>query len=162
MPTIYDVSPNDLIPKVAEELKNMPEIKAPTWASFVKTGMHKERPPVEDDWWYMRSAAVLRSVAKLGPVGVAKLRTKYGGKKNRGHKPDKFYKGSGNILRKILQQLEKAGLLEYKKDGIRKGRILTGKGRSLLDKKTGELIRPKKEEKKGKEEKPKEKVPKEE
>ncbi len=150
MATIYDVSPNDLILKVAEELKGMPEMQPPEWAAYVKTGMHKERPPIDEDWWYMRAAAVLRSVAKLGPVGVAKLRTKYGGKKNRGHKPDKFYKGSGNILRKVLQQLEKAGLLEYKKDGIRKGRILTGKGRSLLDKKAGELTKakpkPKKEE----------------
>ena len=141
MPTIYDVSPNDLIANVAEELKNMPEIETPEWAQFVKTGMHKERPPVDEDWWYTRSAAVLRSVAKLGPVGVAKLRTKYGGKKNRGHKPDKFFKGSGNILRKALQQLEKAGLVEYKKDGVRKGRVLTGKGRSLLDKKAGELLK---------------------
>lgn len=162
MPTIYDVSPNDLILKVAEELKGMPEMKPPEWADYVKTGMHKERPPIDEDWWYIRAAAVLRSVAKLGPVGVSKLRTKYGGRKNRGHKPDKFYRGSGNILRKVLQQLEKAGLLEYKKDGVRKGRIITGKGRSLLDKKAGLLTKGKPKAHKKPEAKPEPKVEKKE
>jgi len=42
--------------------------------------------------------------------------------------------GSGNILRKVLQQLEKAELVKYKKEGIRKGRIITSKGESLLNK----------------------------
>jgi len=48
-------------------------------------------------------------------------------------KPEKFYKGSGNIIRKILQQLEKAELIKQNEQG-RKGRIVTNKGRSFLDK----------------------------
>ena len=56
MPTMYDADAQELILKAAEELKKIPEIKAPSWAQFVKTGMHKERPPVNDDWWYMRFA----------------------------------------------------------------------------------------------------------
>jgi len=134
MATIYDVPVNKLLEEVAKELQQMSDIQAPEWASYVKTGMHKERPPQQEDWWYMRCAAVLRSVRVLGPVGVAKLRVKYGGRKNRGHKPDAFRKGSGNIIRKVLQQLEKSGLLVQTVKGVHKGRIASPKGVSLLDK----------------------------
>ena len=131
---MYDVDPNDLIEELAKELKNIDSIKPPEWAQFVRTGVHKERPPARDDWWYIRAAAVLRSVARLGPIGVAKLRTKYGGKKNRGNKMAHFYKGSGNIIRKILQQLEKAELLKKEEKKIRRGRLVAPKGVSLLSK----------------------------
>jgi len=132
--TIYDVPINELILKAAEELKKIKDITPPFWADFVKTGMHKERPPVQKDWWYIRAASVLNTLNKLGPVGVSKLRTKYGGKKNRGYRPEKFFKGSGNILRKILQQLEKAGLAAKSDKGIHKGRIITPVGLALLGK----------------------------
>lgn len=134
MASIYDVPQNELIEKVAEELKKIKEIEPPAFAIFVKTGANKERPPVRKDWWYVRSASVLRKIFKLGPVGVSKLRTAYGGKKNRGHKTEEFRKASGNILRKVLQQLEKAGLVKKAEKGVRKGRIITPKGKSLLDK----------------------------
>ena len=134
MATMYDVDPQELVDKTAEELKKIPEIKAPEWATFVKTGMHKERPPMSNDWWYTRSASVLRTIYRLGPVGVSKLRAKYGGKKNRGHKKEHFYKGSGSVLRKSLQQLEKAGFVKFAERGIHKGRIITPKGKSFLDK----------------------------
>jgi small subunit ribosomal protein S19e len=131
---MYDVPANELIDKLAEELKKIKEIKAPSWTVFVKTGMSKERPPVREDWWYVRAAAVLRTVRRLGPVGVAKLRTKYGGKKNRGHMTEHSYNGSGNIIRKVLQQLDAAGLTKKVGDGVKKGRIITPKGISLIDK----------------------------
>jgi small subunit ribosomal protein S19e len=141
MASIYDVDQSELVEKTAEELKKIPEIKPPTWAPFVKTGAHKERSPVDKDWWYFRAASVLRMVYKLGPIGVSKLRTKYGGKKNRGVKPEKFYKGSGNIIRKVLQQLEKAGFVKNEQKSKYKGRLITGKGRSFLDKIATQLIK---------------------
>ena len=134
MTTMYDAEAQELIQKAAEELKKIPEIKAPAWAPFVKTGMHKERPPVNGDWWYLRTASVLRTVYRLGPIGTEKLRTKYGGKKNRGVKKEHFFKGSGNILRKSLQQLEKAGFVKFAEKGVHKGRVITPKGKSFLDK----------------------------
>ncbi len=132
MTGIYDVTPSALIEKAAESLKGIEEIQAPDWAQFVKTGMHKERPPVDPEWWYMRSAAILRSVANLGPIGVSKLRTKYGGKQNRGMKPERFARGSGNIIRKALQQLEQAGLIKQEEKGVHKGRVITAEGHKLL------------------------------
>jgi len=127
-----DIKPQELAREVANTLKE--KITAPKWSVFVKTGMHKERPPLEKDWWYIRAASVLRTIYRSGPVGVSKLRSKYGGSKNRGVKPHVFTKASGSILRKILQQLETAGLLAKVKDGVHKGRIITPAGVSLLAK----------------------------
>jgi len=134
MKDIYNVPQNELIEKTALELKKIPFIKPPAWTEFVKTGAHKERAPARDDWWYVRAAAILRTTHKLGPIGVSKLRTKYGGKKNRGVKPEKFYSGSGKIIRTVLQQLEEAGLVKKAEKGVHKGRIIAPKGASILDK----------------------------
>ena len=134
MSQILIVNPNELINKAAEELKKQKLVAPTEWSMFVKTGHSKQRLPDNDDWWYYRSAAILRSIAKLGPVGTQKLRTKYGSKKNRGHKPEKFFEASGSIIRKILQQLEKSELIKQTKIGVRKGRVLTPKGNSLLNK----------------------------
>ncbi|MBI2144235.1 40S ribosomal protein S19 [Candidatus Woesearchaeota archaeon] len=117
---------------LAKELKSFPDIKPPEWAKFAKTGVQKERPPQEADWWHARAAAVLRSVAKLGLVGTAKLRTKYGGKHSRGHKAERFAKGSGSVIRKALQQLEKAGLVKQAVKGVHKGRTITKKASQLM------------------------------
>lgn len=129
---VYDVPANDLISFLAEELKKKEEIKPPKWAPFVKTGVHKERPPQNPNWWYIRSAAVLRSIMLKKIVGVNRLRTKYGGKQRRGVKPAEFKKGSGSVIRKVVQQLEKAGLLMQNKKG-KKGRLVTAEGIKLID-----------------------------
>lgn len=141
MASIYDVYPNDLINKAAEELKKLPEFQPPEWAAFVKTGAHRERPPVDQDWWSHRAAALLRTIQILGPIGVSKLRTKYGGKKRRGHQPPEFRRGSGSIIRKALQQLDKAGFTKFAEKGIHKGRIITPKGKSFLEKIASQLAK---------------------
>ncbi len=127
-----DVPSQKLAREVANVLKEI--IKAPKWAVFVKTGTQNERPPLEPDWWYIRAASVLRTVYRNGPVGVSKLRSKYGGNKRRGVRPPRFTKASGAILRKILQQLETAGLVAKVKEGVHKGRIITPAGVSMLSK----------------------------
>ncbi len=132
--SVHDIDAEKLIKKLSEELKKVKEIKEPEWGKFVKTGRSRERQPKQDDWWYVRSAAILRKIYLYGPIGVSKLRVKYGGKKNRGHKPERFYKGSGNIIRKILQQLEAAGFVKKEEKSNRKGRICTSKGKSFLNK----------------------------
>jgi small subunit ribosomal protein S19e len=127
-----DVNPQPLIKGVAKELVG--KVQPPTWAPFVKTGVHKERPPMQADWWYIRCAAILRTVAVMGPVGTNKLKVKYGGIQNRGHKPNRFTTGSGSIIRKALQQLETSGLIEHKQIGNHKGRVVTPAGIQLLNK----------------------------
>lgn len=133
MVSVYDVKPNDLIKKAAQELRANPEFKAPQWAMFAKTGVHKERPPLENDWWQIRVAAVLRTVYTQGPVGVNRLRVKYGGRKNEGYNPETTKKGSGSVARKSLQQLEKAGFIKQVQKGQHKGRVVTPAGKKLLD-----------------------------
>lgn len=138
----FDVSQEELVQEIAKDLKKLADFKPPDWAIFVKTGHFKQRPPVDKDWWYLRAASVFRKIYLQGPIGVSKLRTLYGGKKNRGAKPEHFCKASGNILRKILQQLEKAGFAIQASKGGHRGRILTPKGKSLVDKAARRLIKP--------------------
>jgi small subunit ribosomal protein S19e len=129
MPVLKESGAEHLIERAAEKLKGMPEFKPPEWSRFVKTGAHKERPPQSNDWWWIRAAAVLRKLQVTGNLGVEKLRKEYGGRKNRGHKPEHKWKGSGSVIRKILQQLESAGFVTKSKN---KGRIITDKGKAFL------------------------------
>ena len=129
MTTVYDIPADRLIRTLAEELKKKPEIRPPDWAAFAKTGVHKEMPPEDPDWWFTRAAAVLRRVYVDGPLGVERMRSFYGGNKNRGSRPNAFRKGSGSILRKSLQQLEAAGLIIHDKTGRR----VSPEGMKFLD-----------------------------
>ena len=68
MSTVYDVPADVLINHVAEELKKNDNVSAPKWSNLVKTGVHKERKPENRDWWFIRSASLLRRVYIDGPV----------------------------------------------------------------------------------------------
>ena len=130
---IYDNEAAVIIEKAANELKKT-KMKAPEWSQYVKTGVCKERLPDKADWWYTRAGSILRKIYMRGPVGVSTLRKYYGCKKNRGVKPGRFKLASGKIIRTMLQQLEAEELVvQVDKDG-HKGRILTPKGKSFMDK----------------------------
>jgi small subunit ribosomal protein S19e len=130
MTTVYDVPPTPLIAAIAAELRKQKAVEAPEWAAFVKTGIHREKPPVESDWWATRVAAVMRKVYTEGPIGTEKMRQHFGGFRDRGAKPNKAAKGSGSIARKALQQLEAAGLVQNIQS---QGRVATPAGRALCD-----------------------------
>ncbi len=130
--SVYDLDSQIFNKKLAEALKSVPEFEMPEWAKFVKTGVARARPPAESDFWFKRAAAILRAAYLKKIVGVNRLRNKFGGRKNRGMKPEKFKKASGKIIRTILQQAEKAGLMEKIK-AKRTGRQLTDRGRKLLE-----------------------------
>ena len=85
----------------------------------------------DNDFWYKRAASILRQIYIRKNIGVNRLKVRYGGKKNRGVKPSEFRKGSGKIIRTILQQAEKAGFVE--KTEKPKGRKLTEKGKKFLE-----------------------------
>lgn len=136
--SVYEINAQAYNIKLAEALKKVPEFVEPEWAKFVKSSPSKERPIDDEDFWYKRSASVLRNIYKTGSVGVQRLRTKYGSKKNRGFKPEAFVKGSGKIIRVILQQADAAGLTEIQKPirGVKSkkpGRILTDKGKKFME-----------------------------
>lgn len=130
MTTAYEVPADPLVRHVASLLKDEGAVAPPEWSRFVKTGRHRERPPEDPDWWYLRVASVLRKVYVQGPVGTSRLRRQYGGPADRGSAPNRRAKGSGSIVRAALQQLETAGMVETIKG---QGRRVTPKGRSFLD-----------------------------
>ncbi len=130
MTNIYDVQATDLIEKTAIDLKENVKLERPEWVNHVKTGAHKERRPDDLDWWWTRAASVLRKISIEGPVGVQRLRTVYGGKKNRGRRPEEFRRASGKVIRTILKSFDE---LEYTIK-VKGGRQITAKGQSYLDK----------------------------
>lgn len=127
---VLDVSPQAVIEKVARELKKTSEIKPPEWFGVVKTSPHLERVPGKQDFWFERCASLLYQVFKHGPVGTERLRHKYGGRTQHKLRRSHHRKAGGKTIRLALQQLEKAGLIKKEKVG----RIITEKGKSLLDK----------------------------
>jgi small subunit ribosomal protein S19e len=128
---VNDVPADMLIEQLAEQLKRVPEIEPPAWASFVKTGSHADRPPQRKDWWYVRAASLMRKVYLKGPVGIEKLEIAYGGSKQLAYFPKHHRDAGSSAIRNLLHGLEKAELVS--KLGT-KGRVLTPKGVALLDK----------------------------
>ena len=148
MTTFYDVPADLLIPVLADRLESNDKINQPEWAEFVKTGAHKERPPVQSNWWYLRSAAILRKVGRMGPIGVNHLSQAFGGPKNRGSAPNRATAGSRHVIRTSLQQLEDAGLVAVRRNAagtVTMGRIITPAGQKMLDDVAHE-VRPQAEE----------------
>jgi small subunit ribosomal protein S19e len=131
---IKDVDPKKFIEIAKIEFKKIKELSPPEWARFAKTGSHTKFPPQNEDWWYTRAASMIRKIELKQPLGVSKLRTYYGGRKERGDKPSKFRRAGGSNIRKIFQQLEAAGFVTVRKDGKKRGRLLTEKGKQFVEK----------------------------
>ena len=136
--SVYEMNSQEYNLKLAEALKQVPEFKEPEWVTFVKSSPSKERPIEDPDFWYKRSASILKQIYRKRVVGVNRLRTKYGSKKNRGFKPERFIKAGGKIIRTILQQADKAGFTESLKElrgtkEKRMGRKLTEKGKKFME-----------------------------
>lgn len=137
--TVTEVPTDKLIEEVAKRLEKMPEFKPPLWSVYVKTGMSRERPPLQTNWWWIRAASIMRKSYLDKGIGVSRLRKLYGGRKNRGHKPEHKFRSSGSIIRKIMQQMEAAGYLQKQTGKTKKGttrvmkRVLTTKGAQFLN-----------------------------
>lgn len=129
MASVFDVPAGKLIEKTAEKLEEIPEIKAPEFLAFVKTGACNIRAPNYANFWFVRCASLLRKAYIQPALGVGRLRNYYGGRKKRGRARERHGKAGGSIIRKALQQLEKAGFIKKGKTG----RAITGKGKSFLD-----------------------------
>ncbi|EFE40162.1 hypothetical protein TRV_05114 [Trichophyton verrucosum HKI 0517] len=102
-----------------------------SWVDTVKTSNSKELPPQSIDWYYVRAAAVARHIYMRKTVGVGSLRKVHGGRKNRGSAPSHHVDASGSVDRKIMQSLEKIGVLEQ--DEEKGGRRITQSGQRDLD-----------------------------
>ena len=141
MAVVYDVPATVFVVKAGQKLKETGKVLAPEWVADVKTGSHRQLPPTQPDWFYTRCASILRRIYMDGPVGVQRLRSLYGGSKNRGVKPDRHERSGGSVIREALQQMEKAGYVKT----VKGGRIVTAQGMAFLDKVATEIVGAEKE-----------------
>jgi len=141
MATLYDVPTEEFIEALAERLAEDDTFDEPDWATVAKTGVGRELPPEQEDFWQRRAASVFRKVAVDGPVGVQRLRTSYGDSKQGSTRyrvrPDQKTESSGKIVRTILQQLEDAGYVQQEGSA---GRAVTGDGRAFLNEVATDLL----------------------
>ncbi|CAG9326617.1 unnamed protein product [Blepharisma stoltei] len=134
--TVKDVSAAEFIAAYAAYLKRTDKIEIPSWGDYVKTGVNRQLAPYDKDWLYIRAAALARKVYLRRHLGISALQKIYGGSKNYGTTPRHFTTGSGKIIRYLLAQLEKQGILEVDTEeieGKHGGRRITKKGQQELD-----------------------------
>ncbi|KAJ9161787.1 40S ribosomal protein S19 [Coniochaeta hoffmannii] len=129
--SVRDVDSHKFINAYAAFLKRQGKLPVPGWVDTVKTGVAKELPPQDIDWFYVRAASVARHVYLRKTVGVGRLRKVHGVAKNRGSRPSQHTPGSGSVDRKIMQALEKINVLEQ--DEEKGGRRITQSGQRDLD-----------------------------
>ncbi len=137
MAKVHDVPADVLLSKLTDILKNE-DIPAPSWASFVKTGSHADRPPHEKDWWYTRCASILRKIYLHGPIGINDLRKEFGGGKPVGYGAAHHRDAGGAIIRNAIHGLEKLGYVEKVE---KKGRVVTKQGMQKLDRLATEILK---------------------
>ena len=139
MATLYDVPVDALLERVADRIAD--DLEEPDWLRYAKTGENRELPPQQEAFWQTRAASLLRKVAVDGPVGVDRLSSEYGGRKQGSTRyvvsSEHSVAGSKKIVRVCLQQLEDAGYVETAEG---EGRRVTGEGRRLLDDVADEVI----------------------
>ncbi|KAI3320381.1 40S ribosomal protein S19 [Xylariaceae sp. AK1471] len=150
--SVRDVDAHKFIETYSQFLKRQGKLPVPGWVDTVKTGVSRELPPQvshyrtiprfdmsldsypaieSEDWFYVRAAAVARHVYMRKTVGVGRLRKVHGSAKNRGVRPSHHVDASGSIDRKVLQALEKIGVVEQ--DEEKGGRRITQSGQRDLD-----------------------------
>ncbi|KAF7552174.1 hypothetical protein G7Z17_g4515 [Cylindrodendrum hubeiense] len=129
--TVRDVDAQKFIIAYSAFLKRQGKLPIPGWVDTVKTGPAKELPPQDIDWFYVRAASIARHVYLRKTVGVGRLRKVHGTAKNRGNAPSHHVDASGSVDRKVMQALEKIGVLEQDED--KGGRRITQAGQRDLD-----------------------------
>jgi len=130
--TVRDVSAAKFIAAYAAHLKTTGQIELPKWVDYVKTGVRKELAPYDEDWYYVRAAALARKVYLRPGCGVGGLRKAFGGSYRRGVNRNIFSKGSGSIIRSCLAELEKDTVKVVVKDD-NGGRRISKEGQQDLD-----------------------------
>ncbi|CAL5990672.1 Ribosomal_protein S19 [Hexamita inflata] len=128
--TVCDIPANKFIEQYAQQLKREGKIAQPAWSVFVKTGRAQQYSPENADWFYVRSAAIMRRLYCQGTNGMTDLRRMFGMAKDGTVVPRKFKLAGGAIITQICKQLKQQGLVEIVAG---EGRKLTDKGKKALD-----------------------------
>ncbi len=136
MANIFEVESDVLVKRASEKLREQ-KIPKPAYVDYVKSGAGRDRAPTDDSFWYMRCASILRQTYANGPIGISKLRTRYGNRKRHTVAHPHHKRAGGSIIKDAFDTLEKTGYVKKTKEG----RVITEKGRSFLDKVANELTK---------------------
>ena len=130
---LMKTKPGVAIGKIAEKLESGALVKPPAWAGALKMGPCNERAVLLQTVWFKRAASVLRTfyISEGKPVGVERLRNKYGGRKRHTVGRAHHRKAGGGVIRRVVMQLEAAGFVA--RAGKNAGRVITAKGKKFVD-----------------------------
>jgi len=129
--SVKDVDQHKFVRAFASFLKKSGKLKVPEWVDLVKTSKGKELAPYDEDWFYIRCAAIARHMYIRSPIGCQTVTKIFGTIKSNGSSPSHFCRSSGSVARKALQALEGIKLVEKVPESS--GRRLTSQGRRDLD-----------------------------
>lgn len=130
--SVKDVPAQDFIDAFSSYLKSTGKVQLPAYVDFCKTGAYKELGPLDDDWYYVKTAAVARRVYIRQGVGVGALRRAFGGRNAKSSTCTEHHaKAAGGVIRHALHTLESLGLVEKLPGG--KGRRITPEGQRQMD-----------------------------
>lgn len=71
--SMKDVDQEQAVKKIADYLKKSGKVKLPPWVDVVKLGIHKQLPPSDPDWYFVRTASIARRLYIRSPVGKSSL-----------------------------------------------------------------------------------------
>jgi len=148
--TVKDLSAAEFIAAFSQYLKKNNLIERPKWADYVKTStgtfiiyIATELAPLDDDWIYVRVAALARKIYLRPRTGVNLLSHLYGQKYRVASRHPRHEHAHLKIIRWGLQQLEKQKIIKKDKKGDQlkiNSRIISEEGRGTLNRITTEFI----------------------
>ena len=136
---VKDISAAQFIAAYAAYLKKSGKVTLPKDVDVIKTGVRKELAPYDPDWYYIRMAAIARRVYIRGGLGAGGLARVFGGANRKSCMPQHFEKDAQGLIRHILIQLEKNGVVETivlqhtSGSKVTAGRNISSKGKRELD-----------------------------
>ena len=128
--TVRDVNGWRFVKALARHFKQEGKLFVPRCTEIVKTSHGRERAPQNEDWYYIRCAAVLRALYLRPGQGYGGLSKRFGIKKNRGSQPEITTRGARGLLHWACRSLEGLKLVTKGKES---GHVVTKEGRKKAD-----------------------------
>ncbi|MES1911179.1 MAG: hypothetical protein MHM6MM_003658 [Cercozoa sp. M6MM] len=118
--TVKSVDAASFVEALAKHLKSTAKITPPAYVDLIKTGTHREMPPIDPDWFYTRAAAIARRIYVRKDAGVGTLAKVFGDVKRNGVRRNHHRDAARGLIRNILKQLETADIVCKTRSGVRR------------------------------------------